>query len=104
MSSGQISGALNADSVELSKVNYEGYFDSFTADGSTKEFLMTKTIKLSLVKSFSVAVNGLLMDYNASPSSQDAYFIDNGGAGGKGRCKFGVNLNNGDVVTLRYIA
>ena len=101
-SGGAISADLKADSVELSKVAFGGKFESFTASGSNKEYTLSKTIKLSLVKGFVVAVNGLLMDYNASPSTKDDYMIDNGGEAGKGRIKFGANLNANDIVTIRY--
>ena len=101
---GAISAALKADSVELSKVAWEGKFESFTANGSTKDFTLSQTLKLGLAQGFTVAVNGLLMDYNASPSTKDDFSIDNGGEAGKGRIKFGANLNNNDVVTIRYYA
>ena len=101
---GAISAALKGDSVELSKVAWEGKFESFTANGSTKDFTLSQTLKLGLAQGFTVAVNGLLMDYNASPSTKDDFSIDNGGEAGKGRIKFGANLNNNDVVTIRYYA
>jgi len=103
-SSGAISAALKADSVALSKVSFAGNFETFTASGSNKEYTLTKTIKLNLVQGFAVAVNGLLMNYNASATGIDQYFVDNGGEAGKGRVKFGSNLNANDVVTIRYYA
>ena len=103
-SGGAISADLKADSIELSKVAYGGKFESFTASGSNKEYTLAKTIKLGLVEAFVVCVNGLAMDYNASPSSKDNYMIDNGGEAGKGRVKFGANLDANDKVTIRYYA
>ena len=59
---------------------------------------------MTVVEAFVVCVNGLAMDYNASPSSKDNYMIDNGGEAGKGRVKFGSNLDANDKVTIRYYA
>ena len=50
---------------------------------------------------FVVTVNGLVMEYKATPDAQDNYKIDNGGAGSVGQIVFGSNLANGDRVTIR---
>ena len=55
----------------------------------------------TFVEMFVVTVNGLVMEYKATPDAQDNYKIDNGGTGGVGRIVFGSNLNNSDRVTVR---
>tara|TARA_Y100000589_G_scaffold65675_1_gene57225 strand:+ start:11161 stop:12543 length:1383 start_codon:yes stop_codon:yes gene_type:complete len=103
-SGGQISAALKADSVALSKVSYQGYYESFTANGSSAGFDLARAIKANLAQSFVVTVNGLVMDYKASPDAKDNFKIDNTGAGSVGKISFGANLDNGDKVAIRYVA
>ena len=104
ISSGQISAALKSDSVALSKVSYQGYYESFTANGSSAGFDLARAIKANLAQSFVVTVNGLVMDYKASPDAKDNFKIDNTGAGSVGKISFGANLDNGDKVGIRYVA
>lgn len=95
---------LADDAVQMENFNITGTFVKFTANGSQASFELAGAVDLAFKEFFVVAVNGLLMDYNASTSTQDEYYIDNGGAGGVGRIVFGANLTNGDKVTIRLIA
>ena len=92
---------LSNDSVKTDNLDFAGFFQGFDANGSTAAFEMAGPIDLEFKEFFTVAVNGLLMEYKASPDAQDNYKIDNGGAGGAGRIVFGSNLSNGDRVTIR---
>ena len=106
ISAGGIAGAKLADGgVTLDKLSFSGKFKRVAAaDGSTTTIDLDDAVDLDFKKFFSVAVNGLLMEYKDTPNAQDNYKIDNTGAGSVGRVTFGAALTNGDVVTVRYIA
>ena len=96
---------LAANAVLVSNLGYSGFFEKVTTSNATTSTIdLARAIDTDLAPSFSVAVNGLLMEFKASPDSQDNYKIDNTGAGSVGRITFGANLSNGDVVSIRYIA
>ena len=96
---------LAANAVLISNLGYQGYFEKVaTSNATTSTIDLARAIDVDLAQSFAVAVNGLLMEYKASPDAQDNYKIDNTGAGSVGRITFGANLSNGDVVSIRYIA
>ena len=95
---------IAADTISTAKLGYQGYYESFTANGSTAGFDLARAIKTNLAQSFVVTVNGLVMDYKASPDSKDNFKIDNTGASSVGKITFGANLDNGDKVAIRYVA
>ena len=102
---GSIDEALMVDdTITTAKLGYQGYYESFTANGSTAGFDLARAIKANLAQSFVVTVNGLVMDYKASPDAKDNFKIDNTGASSVGKITFGANLDNGDKVAIRYIA
>ena len=76
-------------------------FAAFDADGSTLAFELAGAVDLGFAESYVVTVNGLIMEYKATPDAQDNYKIDNNGTGDVGRIVFGSNLSNGDRVTIR---
>jgi hypothetical protein len=99
------SSELADDSVTIAKLAYQGYFERISvADGSTSTADLARAIDTTLAQSFTVCVNGLALEYKASPDNSDNYKIDNSGSGSVGRITFGGNLTNGDVITIRYIA
>lgn len=95
---------LAADTIATAKLGYQGYYESFSANGSTAGFDLSRAIKANLAQSFVVTVNGLVMDYKASPDAKDNFKIDNSGSGSVGKITFGANLDSGDKVAIRYIA
>ena len=95
---------LANDTIATGKLGYQGYYESFTANGSTAGFDLARAIKVNLAQSFVVTVNGLAMEYKASPDAIDNFKIDNTGTGSVGKITFGANLTNGDKVAIRYIA
>ncbi len=102
---GSIDNALLVDdTIATAKLGYQGYYESFTANGSTAGFDLARAIKANLGQSFVVTVNGLVMDYKASPDAKDNFKIDNTGAGSVGKITFGANLDSGDKVAIRYVA
>ena len=103
---GGIAGAKLADGgVTLDKLSFSGQFQrTAIADGTTSTVDLASAVDLDFKKFFTVAVNGLLMEYKDTPNAQDNYKIDNTGSGSVGRITFGAALSNGDVVTIRYIA
>ena len=92
------------DTITTAKLGYQGYYESFSANGSTAGFDLARAIKANLGQSFVVTVNGLVMDYKTSPDAKDNFKIDNTGAGSVGKITFGANLDNGDKVAIRYVA
>ena len=102
---GSIDEALMVDNtIKTAKLVYQGYYESFSANGSTAGFDLSRAIKANLAQSFVVTVNGLVMDYKASPDAKDNFKIDNSGSGSVGKITFGANLDSGDKVAIRYIA
>ena len=95
---------LAADTIATAKLGYQGYYESFSANGSVAGFDLARAIKANLAQSFVVTVNGLVMDYKASPDAKDNFKIDNTGASSVGKITFGANLDNGDKVAIRYVA
>lgn len=89
------------DSVTTQKLDIVGIFSAFDADGSTSAFSLQGGVDLDLAESFVVTVNGLVVEYKATPDGKDNYKIDNGGVGDVGRVVFGANLDNGDRVCVR---
>ena len=87
--------------VTLAKLNVVGFQSKYTASGSGATFELPEPINENWFEFFAVSVNGLLMEYNASTSSKDEYYIDNNGTGGTGRIVFGANLDSGDRVVIR---
>ena len=106
ISAGGIAGAKLADGgVTTDKLSFSGQFQrTAIADGTTSEVELASAVDLDFKKFFSVAVNGLLMEYKDTPNAQDNYKIDNSGSGSVGKITFGAALTNGDVVTVRYFA
>ena len=106
ISAGGIAGAKLADGgVTTDKLSFSGQFQrTAIADGTTSEVELASAVDLDFKKFFSVAVNGLLMEYKDTPNAQDNYKIDNSGSGSVGKINFGSALSNGDVVTIRYFA
>lgn len=102
---GSIDSVLMLDNtITTGKLGYQGYYESFSANGSTAGFDLARAIKANLGQSFVVTVNGLVMDYKTSPDAKDNFKIDNTGAGSVGKITFGANLDNGDKVAIRYVA
>jgi len=102
---GSIDSVLMLDNtITTGKLGYQGYYESFSANGSTAGFDLARGIKANLGQSFVVTVNGLVMDYKTSPDAKDNFKIDNTGAGSVGKITFGANLDNGDKVAIRYVA
>ncbi|MFZ9078834.1 MAG: hypothetical protein ACO23H_09885 [Alphaproteobacteria bacterium] len=87
--------------ITTQKLKFGAFFAAYDADGSTDTFALSAALDLDFVEMFVVTVNGLVMEYKATPDAQDNYKIDNGGAGGVGQIVFGSNLANGDRVTVR---
>ena len=87
--------------ITTQKLKFGAFFQGYDADGSTLAFELGAALDLDFVEMFVVTVNGLVMEYKATPDAQDNYKIDNAGAGGVGRIVFGANLNNLDRVTVR---
>ncbi len=87
--------------ITTQKLKFGAFFQGYDADGSTLAFALGAAVDLDFVEMFVVTVNGLVMEFKATPDAQDNYKIDNGGAGGVGRIVFGANLNNSDRVTVR---
>lgn len=88
-------------SITMEKLDFGGFFASFDADGSTLAFELEGAVDLNFAESYVVTVNGLIMEYKATPDGQDNYKIDNDGTGGVGRIVFGSNLSSNDRVTIR---
>lgn len=89
--------------ITIDKLAFSGKYETFTANGSQAAFDLAVAVDLDFKKFFTVAVNGLLMDYADNPSQKDQYKIDNSGGGAVGKISFGANLDNGDKVSIRYI-
>ena len=87
--------------ITTQKLKFGAFFQGYDADGSTLAFELGAALDLDFVEMFVITVNGLVMEYKATPDAQDNYKIDNGGTGGVGRIVFGANLNNSDRVTVR---
>ena len=87
--------------ITTQKLKFGAFFAAYDADGSTDTFALSAAVDLDFVEMFVVTVNGLVMEYKATPDAQDNYKIDNGGAGSVGQIVFGSNLANGDRVTIR---
>jgi len=90
-------------SVTTEKLDIVGVFNAFDADGSTSIFTFQGPLDLDLAESFVVTVNGLAVEYKATPDGKDNYNFDNGGVGDTGRLVFGANLDNGDRVCVRAL-
>jgi len=92
--------------ITPAKLAFQGRFEKFTANGSQSSFVLARLISLDLAPMYTVTVNGLMMEYvTGSPSGKDQYGIDNNGSGGSaGQVVFGANLDNGDLVMVRYLA
>jgi len=90
-------------SVTTEKLDIVGVFNAFDADGSTSIFTFQGPLDLDLAESFVVTVNGLAVEYKATPDAKDNYNFDNGGVGDTGRLVFGANLDNGDRVCVRAL-
>jgi len=101
-----VTNAKLADSsVSLAKLSYAGYFERVAiGDGTTSSVDLARAVDTGFVQAFTVCVNGLALEYKATPDNADNYKIDNTGAGSVGKITFGANLTNGDVVTIRYFA
>lgn len=96
---------LADNAVTVAKLGYAGYFERIAVgDGSTSSVDLARAIDTDLAPSFVVAVNGVCLEYKATPDSIDNYKIDNTGSGSVGKITFGASLTNGDVITIRYIA
>tara|TARA_R100000655_G_scaffold59343_1_gene97781 strand:- start:46 stop:1623 length:1578 start_codon:yes stop_codon:yes gene_type:complete len=103
--SGVSTAKLANGAVTTDKLSFSGQFQrTAIADGTTSEVELASAVDLDFKKFFSVAVNGLLMEYKDTPNAQDNYKIDNSGSGSVGKITFGAALSNGDVVTVRYFA
>ena len=98
-----ITNAKIADSsVQTENLNFASFFQGFDiSGGSTTTLDLAGALPLSFKEFFVVTVNGLVMEYKATPDAQDNYKIDNTGTGGVGRITFGAALANGDRVTIR---
>ena len=102
LADGSVLTAKIADAqITTQKLKFGAFFQGYDADGSTLAFALGSAVDLDFVEMFVVTVNGLVMEYKATPDAQDNYKIDNGGALGVGRIVFGANLNNSDRVTVR---
>lgn len=99
-----VTGAKIANNaITIAKLHMVGAFAAFDADGSTLAFEFDSALDLRFAQFAVVTVNGLVMEYKATPDAQDNYKIDNGGTNGVGRLVFGSNLANGDRVTVRVL-
>lgn len=94
-------GKIADTSITMEKLDFGGFFAAFDADGSTLAFELAGAVDLGFAESYVVTVNGLVIEYKATPDAQDNYKIDNNGTGDVGRIVFGSNLSNGDRVTIR---
>lgn len=90
-------------SVTTEKLDIVGVFNAFDADGSTSIFTFQGPLDLDLAESFVVTVNGLAVEFKATPDGKDNYNFDNAGVGDTGRLVFGANLDNGDRVCVRAL-
>lgn len=90
------------DAVQTENLNFAGFFAGFDiSNGTTSAVEMAAALDLEFKEFFVVTVNGLVMEYKASPDAQDNYKIANDGTGGVAKITFGANLSNGDRVTIR---
>lgn len=92
---------IENSSITVNKLNFTGFQSKLTASGSQSAFELSAPLSSDWFEFFAVSVNGLLMEYNASTSSKDEYYMDNNGTGGVARIVFGANLDSGDRVVIR---
>lgn len=89
------------------KLNFYMSYETLSAgDGSTTTFEVGAAIDSTMLGGTIVFRNGLAMGLVASsPSGQDQYSLSaTGGTGGVGQVIFGAAPNNGDQITVMYVA
>lgn len=96
----QITSALLANnSVGAAALGFAPVFETFNGNGSAASFDLGGALDSNFFDAVVVFRNGLRMKKVASsPSGQDEYTVDNGGAGSVGRITFGAAPTSGDLI------